>query len=173
MFHWTVAQVVVYTNYGARLCENCYPTSFSEMTCFILSLCMLFLGCVKKIATLEIRDQCADWTHSREAAGLADLGLETVLLQIADVSASSTSCCQWLKQNIPTKTTEWGEAAGITGTLDGFTSSSQTRYFKICVHSLISVTQRPILFVKNTSTGTWLWAWSAYFMSLSGWMFTT
>lgn len=32
--------------------------------------------------------------HSREAAGLADLGLRDVLLQMADVSASSTSCCQ-------------------------------------------------------------------------------
>lgn len=37
--------------------------------------------------------------HSREAAGLAGLRKGTVELQIADVSASSTSCCQWLRKH--------------------------------------------------------------------------
>lgn len=35
--------------------------------------------------------------HLRVGGGLANRGLGTVLLQIADVSASSTSCCQALK----------------------------------------------------------------------------
>ncbi len=59
-------------------------------------------------------------THSREAAGLADLLLGNILLQIAEVSASSTSCCQWLKQNKPKTTTEWGSAV-MRGTLCGST----------------------------------------------------
>lgn len=47
----------------------------------------------------EVTDTYIHREHSREAAGLKDLVVGNVLLQIADVSASSTSCCQWLKQN--------------------------------------------------------------------------
>ena len=66
-----------------------------------------------------IKDHCRRTKHSREADGLADLVLGNVLLQIADVSASSTSCCQWLDQSIPNKTTRLGLAAAMRGTLYG------------------------------------------------------
>ena len=57
-------------------------------------------------------------TDSRVADGRADLGLGNVLLQMAEVSASSTSCCQWLRQR-EKKTTGWGWAAGVRGAVCG------------------------------------------------------
>lgn len=47
--------------------------------------------CCCKTMTVKTR------VHLRVGGGLANRGLGTVLLQIADVSASSTSCCQALK----------------------------------------------------------------------------
>lgn len=38
--------------------------------------------------------------HSRVGGGLANRGLSAALLQMADVSASSTSCCQALRNRV-------------------------------------------------------------------------
>lgn len=92
-----------------------------------------------------IKDCCTKRAHSREAAGLADLALGNVLLQIADVSASSTSCCQWLSQSIPKKNNRVRVSSCNERNLVWMHSFYS---LKVCYYenSFISMTKRTIFF---------------------------
>lgn len=107
-------------------------------------------------------------THSREAAGLAALALGNVLLQIADVSASSTSCCQWLRQNIPNKTTGWGMAAVMRGTLYRCTHLTHSRSVIVT-----PVSSSGWLTEQSVFKGCLFKHMTAHFMSLFGCMVTS
>lgn len=91
-----------------ELSVSCLPNNMPAASPWLTPLCCC--GVVEIPDNTLIRDHCTQRTHSREAAGLADLVLGNILLQIAEVSASSTSCCQWLKQNKPNTTGDWGSA---------------------------------------------------------------
>lgn len=84
---------------------------FSKMSCFFEVKYVFWEPELSCSAT--VREHVQMGGHSREAAGLNDLGLGTVLLQMADVSASSTSCCQWLRH----KNNRVSKSSGCAGHL--------------------------------------------------------
>lgn len=56
--------------------------------------------------------------YLRVGGGLTKRGLGCVLLQITDVSASSTSCCQWLRKQTTLNQINGCLRTALTGTIN-------------------------------------------------------